>query len=84
MVRTGVRCEEVYSFHSGRVLSVLRITGYSLAVVVYTPYGTCFISDMMLWAIVSRSVLASCIVFPFRGWCCCSVADTEVRDVREI
>ena len=59
MVRTGVRCEGVYTFHSGHVLSVLRMIGYSLAVAVYTLYGTCFISDMMLWAIVDRSVLAS-------------------------
>ena len=59
MVSTGVRCEGVYSFHFGHVLSVLRMIGYSLAVAVFTPYCTCFISDMMLWAIVGRSVLAS-------------------------
>ena len=62
MVRTGVRYEVVYSLHSGRVLSVLRIVGYSLPtsrVAVYTPYSTCLISDMALWAIVGRSVLAS-------------------------
>ena len=35
------------------------MVGYSLAVTVFTPYGTCFISVMILWAIVGRSVLAS-------------------------
>ena len=56
-----VRCEGVYSFYSGRVLSVLRIVGYSLQtlrVAVYSLFGKCFISDMMLWAIVGKSVLA--------------------------
>ena len=39
MVRTGVRCERVYSFHSGRVLYVLRI----MACILRTPV---FISDL--------------------------------------
>ena len=59
MVHIGVWCEGVYSFHSGRVLSVLRMIGYSLAVAVYTPYGTRLISDIMLYAIVGKRVLAS-------------------------
>ena len=30
LVCTGVRCERVYSFHSGRVLCVLLIVSYNL------------------------------------------------------
>ena len=62
MVRAGVRCEAVYSFYSGRVLSVLRIVSYNLEtlrVAVFTPYGTCIIPYMVLWITVGRSVLAS-------------------------
>ena len=85
MVRTGVRCAGVYSFHSGRVLSVLRMIGYSLA---NTPYdGTRFISDMMLWAIVGRSVLASvgrALCFRFVGSAVVVLLLLVVRDVRDI
>ena len=92
MVRTGVRCEGVYSFHSGCVLSFLRIIDYSLAVVVYTPCDTCFFSDMMLWAIVGRSVLASvgrALCSRFVGGAVVvlllrSIAANVVRDVRDI
>ena len=60
MVRAGVRCEGVYSFHLGRLLSILRIVDYNfqtLRVAVYTAYGSDFISDMILC--VGRSVIAS-------------------------
>ena len=83
-MRTGVRCAGVYSFHSGRVLSVLRMIGYSLA---DTPYGTSFISDMTLWAIVGRSVLASvgrALCFRFVGSAVVVLLLLVVRDVRDI